>query len=139
MWADRFGRRWNMNESNESMTNNNVKEDRSASTITRDVPPIMEVKHNRWQQLQSYTTHTTQLYIHTAIINQINDHMLASVPKLKQKSSIVHGAQDERCEHYIVGLDLSNSQMSLILDIFFQLVRTTLEAQWLHTVMHWVD
>ena len=89
-----------MKDFNESRTNNNVKEDRSASTIIRDVLPIMEVKHNRCQQLQSYTTHITQLYIHTAIINQINNHMLASVPKLKQKSSIVHGAQDERYEHY---------------------------------------
>ena len=53
--------------------------------------PIMEVKHNSCQQLHSYTTYITQLYIHTTIINQINNHLITSVPNLKQKSSIVHG------------------------------------------------
>ncbi len=48
MWADTFGRRWlgNMKDSNESMANNNVQEDRSMSPITSDAPPIIEVKRN---------------------------------------------------------------------------------------------
>jgi hypothetical protein len=40
-----------MKDSNESMTNNNVQEDRSMSTITRDAPPIIEVRRNSCQQL----------------------------------------------------------------------------------------
>ena len=36
------------------------------------------------------TTNITQLYIHTAIINQVNNHMIASVPKAQAK--ITHRA-----------------------------------------------
>ena len=76
-----------MKDSNETMTNNDVQKDRSASPIPRDILPIMEVKRNNCQHLHSYPNYTTQLYIHIAIINKVNNHMLASVPTLNQKSS----------------------------------------------------
>jgi len=106
----------------------------------------MEVKHHRCQQLQSYTTHTTQLHIHTAIINQINNHKLASVPKLTQKSSIVHGAQDEHCyrpwfiaqldklDHgHILSVSANHARCSMIIngDALSELSKHT-SMSWIH-------
>ena len=58
-------------------------------------PTHLEVQRNSCHQLQSYTTYTTQLNTLITIMNQINNHMMASVPKLKTKSSMVHSTQHE--------------------------------------------
>ncbi len=57
----------NMKDSNESMINNDVQEDGSASTIPRAILPIMEVKRNNSTNY-IHIQLTTQLYIHIAII-----------------------------------------------------------------------
>ena len=104
----------------------NVQEDRSASTITRDVPPIMEMKSKRCHQLQSCTP------CHT-VAHKCN----SSPPHHTSKCTELEIGTTEW--EPTLGIDLSNSRMSLIADIFAQSVRTTLDAQWLHTVIHWVE
>ena len=103
MWADRFDRR-TIKDFHEFMNNINVQEDRSASTITRDVPPIMEMKSKRCRQLQSYTT------CHT-VVHKCN----SSPPHTSQWTELEIGTTEWAPA---LGIDLSNSRISLITDIF---------------------
>ena len=73
----------------------------------------------------NHIQHATQLSISATVLH----HTLVSEQSLKLVPQWAPA----------LGIDLSNSRMSLIADIFAQSVRTTLDAQWLHTVIHWVE
>lgn len=125
MWADRFDRR-TIKDFHEFMNNINVQEDRSASTITRDVPPIMEMKSKRGHQLQSCTP------CHT-VVHKCN----SSPPHTSQWTELEIGTTEWAPA---LGIDLSNSRMSLITDIFGSISANHARCSMIaHGDIHWVE
>ena len=125
-----------MKDSNESMTHNNVQEDRYMSTITRDAPPIIEVKRNSCQQLH--------------IRVQPISHSCTYTPQSSTKSTIawlkMFQSLNASCTVYKMSASTTKRAFIYRMAIWawsrtslVQSVRTTLDAQWLHTVIHWVD
>ncbi len=121
------------------MTNNNVQEDRSMSTITRDAPPIIEVKRNSCQQLHIWVQPISHSCTYTPQSSTKSTTTWLQVFQSSSKNSascMVHKMSTSTTKRALIYrmARWAWSRTSLI-----QSVRTTLDAQWWHTVIHWMD